>query len=92
MPTSGPSSAPCSAASPPAGAPTVWGGVTLILWSLLLGVAYWVMMHSVPQDPSQLLWSYCLAGFGVGIVGVVPTIAVKSFPAAVRFLGAVVLL
>ncbi|WP_110675495.1 MFS transporter [Salinicola sp. RZ23] len=62
-------------------------GVTLILWSLLLGGAYWVMMHTVPEDPSQLLWSYCLAGFGVGIVGVVPTIAVKSFPAVVRFSG-----
>lgn len=62
-------------------------GVTLIAWSLLLGVAYWTMMHTVPNDPDQLMWSYCLAGFGVGITGVVPTVAVKSFPAVVRFSG-----
>ncbi|WP_110686970.1 MFS transporter [Salinicola aestuarinus] len=62
-------------------------GVTLLGWSALLGVSYTAMMQIVPNDPSQLLALYCLAGFGVGIVGVVPTIAVKSFPAAVRFSG-----
>jgi len=65
----------------------IGSGITIILWSLLLGITYWVMMHTVPTHPDQLTLLYCLAGFGVGIVGVVPTIAVKSFPAAVRFSG-----
>ncbi|WP_110668087.1 MFS transporter [Salinicola halophilus] len=62
-------------------------GVTLLFWSALLGVTYTAMMQIVPEHPDRLLALYCLAGFGVGIVGVVPTIAVKSFPAAVRFSG-----
>ncbi|WP_251978615.1 MFS transporter [Salinicola avicenniae] len=62
-------------------------GVTLMIWSVLLGISYWVMMHTVPENPDMLMPLYCLVGFGVGIVGVVPTVAVKSFPAAVRFTG-----
>ncbi|GHB23842.1 MFS transporter [Salinicola rhizosphaerae] len=62
-------------------------GATLIGWSALLGVSYWLMMSVVGTHPQQLMPLYALAGFAVGITGAIPVIAVKAFPPAVRFSG-----
>jgi MFS family permease len=62
-------------------------GATLVGWSALLGASYWLMMSVVGQRPDQLMPLYALAGFSVGITGAIPAIAVKAFPAAVRFSG-----
>ncbi|GAB2795597.1 MFS transporter [Halomonas shantousis] len=68
-------------------ADAIGGGPTIALWSVLLGTTYWILLSTVGQQPDLLMPLYALAGFGVGITGVVPSIAVKSFPAAVRFTG-----
>ena len=62
-------------------------GATMIGWSVLLGASYWLMMSVVGQRPDQLMPLYALAGFAVGITGAIPAVAVKAFPAAVRFSG-----
>ncbi|MGM8931486.1 MFS transporter [Salinicola halophyticus] len=62
-------------------------GATLVGWSALLGASYWLMMSVVGQRPDQLMPLYALAGFAVGITGAIPAIAVKAFPAEVRFSG-----
>lgn len=62
-------------------------GATLVGWSALLGASYWLMMSVVGQRPDQLMPLYALAGFAVGITGAIPAVAVKAFPAAVRFSG-----
>jgi len=59
----------------------------MIGWSALLGASYWLMMSVVGQRPDQLMPLYALAGFAVGITGAIPAVAVKAFPAAVRFSG-----
>ena len=40
-----------------------------------------------PADPGLLLPTYALTGLLVGVVGGVPYVMVKAFPAAVRFSG-----
>ncbi|WP_110648978.1 MFS transporter [Salinicola peritrichatus] len=62
-------------------------GATLVGWSALLGASYWLMMSVVGQRPDQLMPLYALAGFAVGITGAIPAVAVKAFPAVVRFSG-----
>lgn len=62
-------------------------GPTIAFWGVLLAISYWAMMTTVGAHPEWLTPLYILCGFAVGIVGVVPTIAVKSFPAMVRFTG-----
>ncbi|WP_251978614.1 MFS transporter [Salinicola avicenniae] len=63
------------------------GGATLLGWSVLLGASYWLMMSVVGSNPEALMPLYALAGFAVGITGAIPAIAVKAFPATVRFTG-----
>jgi hypothetical protein len=41
-------------------------------------------MAVAPQNINEL---YALCGFFVGVIGVVPGVAVRAFPAAVRFSG-----
>ncbi|MGO2414367.1 MULTISPECIES: MFS transporter [Cobetia] len=65
----------------------IGAGVTMALWSGLLGVTYWVFLTTMHSDPSLLIPLYCLTGFSVGIVGVVPSIAIRGFPPVVRFTG-----
>jgi MFS family permease len=48
------------------------------VYALYLGVA------SMPQNLDLL---YAMAGFCVGVVGVIPTVLVRAFPPAVRFSG-----
>ncbi|MEF9977614.1 MAG: MFS transporter [Thermomonas sp.] len=61
-------------------------GRVLVLWSVLLGIAFWTFYSSVLAGAySPAL--YVIAGFGVGVTALVPAIAVGGFPAQVRFSG-----
>ena len=57
-----------------------------MLWSLLLGVAFW-WFYSQAQAGAYSPMLYLLAGIGVGLTALVPSIAVAGFPAPVRFSG-----
>lgn len=62
-------------------------GRVLIAGCVLLGlssVLFYQQMQSAPQNINEL---YALCGFFVGVIGVVPSVAVKAFPPAVRFSG-----
>ena len=41
----------------------------------------------LPGTPTTLVAGYAITGFFVGVVTTVPTVAIRSFPAAVRFSG-----
>ncbi|WP_045048442.1 MFS transporter [Rouxiella chamberiensis] len=60
---------------------------TFIVGSLFLGVCTWAFYHLVAQDSTLLKPLYTLAGFSIGIVGAVPFVMVRAFPAEVRFTG-----
>ncbi|WKE64610.1 MFS transporter [Gallaecimonas kandeliae] len=62
-------------------------GPVLAAFSLLLVASYGLMMTLLPLHPGWLKPLYALAGFGVGITGVIPAIAVAAFPAPIRFTG-----
>ena len=54
--------------------------------ALLCGSVLW-LYFGVAQDPAQLRPLYALAGFCVGVVGVIPVLLVRSFPPVVRYSG-----
>ncbi|MDE1189656.1 MAG: MFS transporter [Pantoea sp.] len=60
---------------------------TLVVGSLLLAIASWNFFHQLDGAPEMLFVWYGLAGLCVGVVGVVPFVMVRAFPAAVRFTG-----
>lgn len=61
-------------------------GRVLVLWSVLLGLAFWTFYAgALAGTYSPAL--YALAGFGAGLTALVPAIAVSGFPAQVRFSG-----
>lgn len=59
----------------------------LITGSVLLAACSWAFYHFTPLYPQQLFLLYGLAGLSVGVVGVVPFVMVRAFPAEVRFSG-----
>ncbi|MXP53769.1 MFS transporter [Pantoea sp. Seng] len=61
--------------------------LTLMGGSLLLAIFSWNFFHQMDGSPEMLFVWYGLAGLSVGVVGVVPFVMVKAFPAAVRFTG-----
>ena len=61
-------------------------GRVLLLWSVLLGIAFWVF-YSTALAGAYSPWLYMLAGAAVGITALVPGIAVGGFPPQVRFSG-----
>lgn len=65
-----------------------WGAPkTLAAGAALLLLSTYALYFGLAQDTGLLLPLYLLAGFCVGVVGVVPTVMVRAFPAAVRFSG-----
>lgn len=60
---------------------------TLMAGSVLLAVSSWSFFHIAATSPQSLFAAYAFAGLGMGVVGVVPFIMVKAFPAEVRFTG-----
>jgi len=53
----------------------------------LLGLSVWLFYTQGAANPALLLPLYALTGFLVGVVGGVPYVMVRAFPAAVRFSG-----
>ncbi|MCW6033124.1 MULTISPECIES: MFS transporter [unclassified Pantoea] len=60
---------------------------SLMVGSLLLAIGSWNFFHQLGSTPEMLFIWYGLAGLSVGVVGVVPFVMVRAFPAAVRFTG-----
>jgi len=59
----------------------------LIGGSLLLAACTYAFYTTLAPHPHLLLPLYALLGFSVGVVGVVPSVMVRAFPAPVRFSG-----
>jgi MFS transporter, MHS family, proline/betaine transporter len=55
--------------------------------SILLGLSIWLLYTKGTAEPHWLLPLYALTGFFVGIIGGVPYVLVRAFPAAIRFSG-----
>jgi MFS family permease len=62
-------------------------GAVLAAGSVLLLLCTYALYLGVGSHPALLSPLYALAGFFVGIVGTIPTVMVRSFPAPVRFSG-----
>ncbi|MCX8957508.1 MFS transporter [Erwinia psidii] len=60
---------------------------TFISGSLLLAICSWIFYQTVGEHPERLLACYGAVGFSVGVVGAVPYVMVRAFPAEVRFTG-----
>lgn len=63
-------------------------GLILGIFSLGVAVSYWIFFSRMLAGDTGLLFPlYAVVGFFAGLTGVVPAVAVKSFPAAIRFTG-----
>ncbi|MFC0339099.1 Predicted arabinose efflux permease, MFS family [Kushneria avicenniae] len=62
-------------------------GIVLVLSCAGLGITYFYFFWLMHHDVTLLFPLYALVGFFGGLTGIVPAIAVKSFPAAIRFTG-----
>lgn len=60
---------------------------TFIAGCLALAASTYALYLGTARAPESLVVLYTLAGFCVGTVGVIPTLLVGAFPAAVRFSG-----
>ncbi|MBS0848416.1 MFS transporter [Citrobacter sp. JGM124] len=58
-----------------------------ICGSLFFAVCSWMFYHMVAVYPEYLFVLYGITGLSVGIVGAVPYVMVRAFPAEVRFTG-----
>ncbi len=63
------------------------GGAVLAFGSAALAATAWGFYTQLAVAPQSINVLYGLCGFFVGIVGVVPSIAVRAFPPLVRFSG-----
>jgi MFS family permease len=59
----------------------------LLVGALVLPLAAALLYRVMAVAPEHYAAAYTLAGFCVGVVGVVPTAMVRAFPAAIRFSG-----
>lgn len=62
-------------------------GKVLMTGSVLLAICSWTFFRVAALQPEYLFIAYGIAGLAVGVVGVVPFVMVRLFPAAVRFTG-----
>ena len=62
-------------------------GRTLAFGSVALLVAVYALYIGLAHDTATLFPLYAIAGFCVGVVGVVPALLVEAFPPPVRFSG-----
>jgi MFS family permease len=62
-------------------------GPVLAAGCVALLVTTYLLYRGLAVAPERLVPLYALTGFCVGVVGVVPTVMVRAFPAAVRFSG-----
>ncbi len=59
----------------------------LAIGCVALFCAVLALYAGVAHDPQQLVVLYAIAGFCVGVVGVIPTLLVQAFPPAIRYSG-----
>ncbi len=62
-------------------------GRVLAVGCVALGASSWLFYRQMGVAPEQSYGWYALSGFCVGVIGVVPSAAVRAFPPAVRFSG-----
>jgi len=62
-------------------------GKMLAFGSAMLGVTSALFYQQIASAPQNINEMYALCGFFVGVIGIVPSIAVKAFPPVVRFSG-----
>ncbi len=62
-------------------------GRVLMLGCVMLGVTSWLLYQQMRIAPDNLYALYAVCGFFVGVIGIVPSVAVQAFPAVVRFSG-----
>jgi MFS family permease len=60
---------------------------TFIVGSVFLAAASWAFYHLSGASPQRLFLLYGAVGLCVGVVGAVPYVMVRAFPAEVRFTG-----
>ncbi|NMG64757.1 MFS transporter [Azoarcus indigens] len=65
----------------------VGAGRTFVVGSLLLAVVSWLFYTRLHTHPELLFPLYAVTGLCVGVIGAVPYVMVKAFPAKVRFSG-----
>ena len=62
-------------------------GRVLAIGCVGLGATSWLLYQQMSLAPENIYVLYALCGFFVGVIGVVPSAAVMSFPPVVRFSG-----
>jgi MFS family permease len=62
-------------------------GRVLMAGCAMLGITSGLFYQQMSVAPQHINGLYALCGFFVGVIGVVPSIAVKAFPPVVRFSG-----
>jgi len=62
-------------------------GRVLVAGCMMLGISSIVLYQQVAASSEQINLLYAICGFFVGVIGVVPSTAVKAFPPVVRFSG-----
>jgi len=62
-------------------------GRVMIVGCIMLGISSMLLYQQVSVSTENINALYAFCGFFVGVIGVVPSTAVKSFPAVVRFSG-----
>ena len=62
-------------------------GRVMMLGCAMLGITSVLFYQQISVAPQNINELYALCGFFVGVIGVVPGVAVKAFPPVVRFSG-----
>ena len=62
-------------------------GRVLAAGCVALGATSWLFYQQMAVAPERIYLLYALSGFFVGVIGVVPSAAVRAFPPSVRFSG-----
>ncbi len=62
-------------------------GRVLALGCVALGATSWLLYQRLSVAPDDIYIWYALCGFFVGVIGVIPSTAVRAFPPVVRFSG-----
>lgn len=65
----------------------IGAGKVFVVGSLALLITSWTLFHSLHTHPDWLFPLYAVTGLCVGVIGAVPYVMVKAFPAVVRFSG-----
>jgi MFS family permease len=65
----------------------IGAGRVFLFGSLSLLISSWTMYHTLAANPDWLFPMYAVTGLFVGVIGAVPFVMVKAFPAVVRFSG-----